>query len=73
MCLFQATIMRNAKDTAHTKAERNILECVKVSRLPSTRLLFSIHLLIVHVLYGVNLWLYNTEIYLVLVCVDPMT
>jgi len=23
--------MRNAKDTAHTKAERNILECVKVS------------------------------------------
>ena len=22
--------MRNAKDTAHTKAERNILECVKV-------------------------------------------
>jgi len=24
-------IVRNAKDTAHTKAERNILECVKVS------------------------------------------
>jgi len=28
-CL-QATIVRNAKDTAHTKAERNILEGVKV-------------------------------------------
>ena len=28
---LQATIARNAKDTAHTKAERNILECVKVS------------------------------------------
>ncbi|KAF6030808.1 hypothetical protein EB796_010884 [Bugula neritina] len=27
--LKKATIMRNAKDTAHTKAERNILECVK--------------------------------------------
>lgn len=26
----KATIARNAKDTAHTKAERNILECVKV-------------------------------------------
>ena len=31
LCIFiQATIARNAKDTAHTKAERNILECVKV-------------------------------------------
>lgn len=31
VCVFlQATIVRNAKDTAHTKAERNILECVKV-------------------------------------------
>jgi p70 ribosomal S6 kinase len=29
--LKKATIARNAKDTAHTKAERNILECVKVS------------------------------------------
>jgi len=29
-CLLQATIVRNAKDTAHTKAERNILEGVKV-------------------------------------------
>ena len=29
--LKKATIVRNAKDTAHTKAERNILECVKVS------------------------------------------
>jgi hypothetical protein len=28
--LKKATIARNAKDTAHTKAERNILECVKV-------------------------------------------
>jgi len=27
---MQATIVRNAKDTAHTKAERNILEAVKV-------------------------------------------
>lgn len=26
---FQAMIVRNAKDTAHTKAERNILEEVK--------------------------------------------
>ena len=30
-CVYvQATIVRNAKDTAHTKAERNILEGVKV-------------------------------------------
>ncbi|CAF4100589.1 unnamed protein product [Rotaria sp. Silwood2] len=29
--LKKATIVRNAKDTAHTKAERNILECVKVN------------------------------------------
>lgn len=28
---MQATIVRNAKDTAHTKAERNILEGVKVN------------------------------------------
>ena len=28
---MQATIVRNAKDTAHTKAERNILEGVKAS------------------------------------------
>ena len=27
---FKASIVRNAKDTAHTKAERNILEAVKV-------------------------------------------
>lgn len=26
---FQAVIIRNQKDTAHTKAERNILEAVK--------------------------------------------
>jgi len=26
----KASIVRNAKDTAHTKAERNILEAVKV-------------------------------------------
>ena len=31
--LKKATIARNAKDTAHTKAERNILECVKVSAI----------------------------------------
>lgn len=31
--LKKATIARNAKDTAHTKAERNILECVKVFNL----------------------------------------
>jgi len=30
-CL-QASIVRNAKDTAHTKAERNILEAVKVCK-----------------------------------------
>ena len=29
--LKKATIVRNAKDTAHTKAERNILEGVKVA------------------------------------------
>lgn len=28
--LKKATIIRNQKDTAHTKAERNILEAVKV-------------------------------------------
>ena len=27
--LKKATIVRNSKDTAHTKAERNILEAVK--------------------------------------------
>jgi hypothetical protein len=31
--LKKATIARNAKDTAHTKAERNILECVKVNTI----------------------------------------
>ena len=31
--LKKATIVRNQKDTAHTKAERNILEAVKVRRL----------------------------------------
>ena len=30
MYCFQATIARNAKDTAHTKAERNILESIRV-------------------------------------------
>ena len=29
--LKKATIVRNQKDTAHTKAERNILEAIKVS------------------------------------------
>lgn len=29
--LHKAAIIRNQKDTAHTKAERNILEAVKVS------------------------------------------
>ena len=28
--VLQASIVRNQKDTAHTKAERNILEAVKV-------------------------------------------
>lgn len=28
--LRKATIVRNAKDMAHTKAERNILEAIKV-------------------------------------------
>lgn len=31
--LKKATIIRNQKDTAHTKAERNILEAVKVRKL----------------------------------------
>jgi serine/threonine protein kinase len=31
--LKKATIARNAKDTAHTKAERNILESIKVAFL----------------------------------------
>lgn len=31
--LKKASIVRNQKDTAHTKAERNILEAVKVSFL----------------------------------------
>ena len=30
--LKKATIVRNQKDTAHTKAERNILEAVKVRK-----------------------------------------
>lgn len=30
--LKKATVVRNQKDTAHTKAERNILEAVKVSK-----------------------------------------
>jgi hypothetical protein len=30
--LKKASIVRNQKDTAHTRAERNILEAVKVSR-----------------------------------------
>jgi p70 ribosomal S6 kinase len=32
--LRKASIMRNQKDTAHTKAERNILEAVKVILKP---------------------------------------
>lgn len=31
--LKKASIVRNQKDTAHTRAERNILEAVKVSTL----------------------------------------
>ena len=31
--LKKASIVRNQKDTAHTRAERNILEAVKVSRV----------------------------------------
>lgn len=31
--LKKASIVRNQKDTAHTRAERNILEAVKVSCL----------------------------------------
>lgn len=34
--LRKATIVRNQKDTAHTKAERNILEEVKVNSHYST-------------------------------------
>jgi len=35
--VLKASIVRNAKDTAHTKAERNILEAVKVDlRIHST-------------------------------------
>ena len=33
LSLFQASIVRNAKDTAHTRAERNILEAIKVTWL----------------------------------------
>ncbi len=44
-------IVRNAKDTAHTKAERNILECVKVSLyflfLKIDKNIFSVHLLLI--------------------------
>lgn len=43
----QATIVRNAKDTAHTKAERNILECVRVGGISlskcQSKFLFSQH------------------------------
>lgn len=35
--LKKATIVRNQKDTAHTKAERNILEGVKVTGLERDR------------------------------------
>lgn len=33
--LKKASIVRNQKDTAHTRAERNILEAVKVSEICS--------------------------------------
>lgn len=39
--LKKATIVRNQKDTAHTKAERNILEAVKVSSCPVVVLSFA--------------------------------
>lgn len=32
--LKKASIVRNQKDTAHTRAERNILEAVKVISMP---------------------------------------
>lgn len=35
--LKKASIVRNQKDTAHTKAERNILEEVKVSKLSAPK------------------------------------
>lgn len=41
--LKKASIVRNQKDTAHTKAERNILEAVKVRRT-ATILLIKIFL-----------------------------
>ena len=34
--LKKASIVRNQKDTAHTRAERNILEAVRVSGLHSS-------------------------------------
>lgn len=37
--LKKATIVRNQKDTAHTRAERNILEAVKVGFSAVVRLL----------------------------------
>lgn len=43
--LKKASIVRNQKDTAHTKAERNILEAVKVTKIKRF-LLYSTKLLI---------------------------
>jgi hypothetical protein len=52
--LFSYRIFRNAKDTAHTKAERNILECVKVNHhflsvffLNIDKNIFSVRLLLI--------------------------
>lgn len=37
--LKKATLVRNQKDTVHTKTERNILETVKVSEINNAKIL----------------------------------
>lgn len=54
---FQAKIVRNAKDTAHTRAERNILESVK-------------HPFIVELAYAFQT---GGKLYLILECLSGMS
>lgn len=50
--LKKASIVRNQKDTAHTKAERNILEAVKVRLYCNlTNQLHLIKLIVLHLYY----------------------
>lgn len=51
--LKKATIARNAKDTAHTKAERNILECVKVS-LKKEKDIFHLKSVLILIIYNLE-------------------